>query len=165
MQEKRMQHTKRWGSWLNLLILLVGLVVIVCARVTGPLEEFAEEAAYIDQPPLETVAPVLMAIPTTSPMTTQLQPLWATDVSVNTPASLAEAETELTMNNRYAVFSLTLEDVKTLAAIVSLEAVDAARYGKSIFPKDVAYFSATSENSRVWRTIGPHVFCYQYVWG
>jgi len=45
------------------------------------------------------------------------------------------------------------------------EAVDAALYGESILPEDVVYFSTTGENSRVWGTIGNHVFCYQYVWG
>lgn len=44
-------------------------------------------------------------------------------------------------------------------------AVDAALYGESILPEDVVYFSTTGENSRVWGTIGSHVFCYQYVWG
>lgn len=45
------------------------------------------------------------------------------------------------------------------------DAVLAALYGEAILPMDVVYFSQGAENSRVWGTIGNHVFCYQYVWG
>lgn len=42
------------------------------------------------------------------------------------------------------------------------DAVDAALHGEPILPPDVVYFSRSGENSRVWGTIGAHVFCRQY---
>lgn len=45
------------------------------------------------------------------------------------------------------------------------DAINAALYGPSVLPDDVVFFSRAGENSRVWGTIGQHVFCYQYVWG
>lgn len=44
------------------------------------------------------------------------------------------------------------------------DAINAALYGPSILPADVVFFSRNGENSRVWGTIGDHVFCYGYVW-
>lgn len=43
-------------------------------------------------------------------------------------------------------------------------ALDAALYGESILPTDVVFFSRKGENSRVYSTIGDHVFCYGYEW-
>lgn len=42
------------------------------------------------------------------------------------------------------------------------EAVEAALSGDNILPVDVVYFSTSGENSRIWGTIGGHVFCRQY---
>lgn len=43
-------------------------------------------------------------------------------------------------------------------------ALEAALYGESILPTDVVFFSRKGENSRVYSTIGDHVFCYGYEW-
>ena len=43
-------------------------------------------------------------------------------------------------------------------------AVGQALYGEPILPMDVVFFSTTGENSRIWGTIGGHIFCYQYEW-
>lgn len=43
-------------------------------------------------------------------------------------------------------------------------ALEAALYGESILPADVVFFSRNGENSRVYDTIGDHVFCYGYEW-
>lgn len=44
------------------------------------------------------------------------------------------------------------------------DAIYAALYGPTILPIDVVFFSRKGENSRIWGTIGGHVFCYQYIW-
>lgn len=44
------------------------------------------------------------------------------------------------------------------------EAIDAAMYGPSVLPTEVVFFSVGGENDRVYRKIGGHIFCYEYVW-
>lgn len=44
------------------------------------------------------------------------------------------------------------------------DAVDAAMFGPNVLPDDVVFFSVGGENDRVFRKIGGHIFCREYVW-
>lgn len=44
------------------------------------------------------------------------------------------------------------------------EAIDAAMYGPNVLPEDVVFFSVDGENDRVFKQIGNHIFCREYLW-
>lgn len=44
------------------------------------------------------------------------------------------------------------------------DAINEALYGDTLTDPDVVFFSRGGENDRVWRKIGDHVFCREYIW-
>lgn len=44
------------------------------------------------------------------------------------------------------------------------DAINEALYGDTLTDPDVVFFSRSGENDRVWRKIGDHVFCREYIW-
>ena len=44
------------------------------------------------------------------------------------------------------------------------DAINEALYGDTLTDPDVVFFSRNGENDRVWRKIGDHVFCREYIW-
>lgn len=64
-----------------------------------------------------------------------------------------------------AQFTTAASVATATAGEIQYEAIYAALHEDLILPEDVVYFSRKGENSRVWGTIGAHVFCRQYIWG
>ena len=44
------------------------------------------------------------------------------------------------------------------------DAINEALYGDTHTDPDVVFYSRSGENDRVWRKIGDHVFCREYIW-